>query len=89
MRIAKILIISLFPVVASISGANAENVKKINTPLKIESDISKSISKTTTQFDGNVLIKVGKTEIKTDKAKVVSNSKNTTIYADGVVFTVK
>lgn len=40
------------------------------------------------QFDGNVSIKVGNTEIKTDKAKVVSNKKKVTIYIDGMVVTV-
>ena len=88
MHIGKISIIFLISIFASISGANAENIKGINTPLKIESDTSKSITKTTMQFDGNVSIKVGKTEIKTDKAKVVSNKKKVTIYIDGIVVTV-
>ncbi|MGC0051801.1 LptA/OstA family protein [Brucella pituitosa] len=88
MHIGKILTICLVSAFASISGANAENTKGIDTPLKIESDTSKSITKTTMQFDGNVSIKVGNTEIKTDKAKVVSSKKKVTIYIDGMVVTV-
>ncbi|TCQ81755.1 OstA-like protein [Ochrobactrum sp. BH3] len=88
MHNGKILIILFLSVFASVSGANAENIKGINTPLKIESDTSKSISKTTTQFDGNVSIKVGNTEIKTDKAKVVTKEKKITIYIDSIVVTV-
>lgn len=88
MHNGKILIILFLSVFASVSGANAENIKGINTPLKIESDTSKSISKTTTQFDGNVSIKVGNTEIKTDKAKVFTKEKKITIYIDSIVVTV-
>ncbi|MBH3035816.1 hypothetical protein GW643_17205 [Serratia marcescens] len=52
-------------------------------------DQLKVISKDTTQATGNVVIKMGATEIRTDKAKIVTEKHKVTVYTDTFIASAK
>jgi hypothetical protein len=65
-----------------VSSANAETKKP---SFEMSADQIKRVSDTTTQISGNAVIRLGHSEIRTDKAKVVINK--VTVYTDTFVAT--
>jgi len=57
--------------------------------LEMKADRLESISKTVTQLNGNVVVRLGRTEIRTDKAKIVIAKHRVTVHTDTFVATAK
>ncbi len=80
------LILAGFAMCSLISIANAET----NTPsLEMKADRLQSVSKSVTQLDGNVVVRLGRTEIRTDKAKIVIDKHRVTVTTDTFIAAAK
>ncbi|WP_273795243.1 hypothetical protein [Brucella intermedia] len=52
---------------------------------EMSADQMNRVSKTTTQLKGNAVIRLGGTEIRTEKAKIVVNTDKVTVFTDTFV----
>ncbi|GAA5628654.1 hypothetical protein Brsp05_03953 [Brucella sp. NBRC 12953] len=80
------LILAGFAMCSLIFNAHAETKAP---SFQMKADHLKSISKSTTQLNGNVVVRLGRTEIRTDNAKVVIAKHKATVYTDTFVATAK
>lgn len=62
--------------------ARAENQTLPTHPLVIEADRTQNVSKDSQLATGHVVIRSGATEIRTDKAKIVTGEHQVTVYTD-------
>lgn len=65
------------------------NAASVISQVTFTADQLKAISKDTTQATGNVVIKMGATEIRTDKAKIVTEKHKVTVYTDTFIASAK
>ena len=70
--------------IASTAGANAAA-----PALNFSAEKMTTLNNDTTKLTGKVVIKMGETEIRTDKAKIVTNKHKVTIYTDSFIATAK
>lgn len=71
------------------TAALTANAAPASPLVTINADQMKPISKDTMQATGNVIIKMGATEIRTYKAKVLTGKHKVTVYTDTFVATAK
>lgn len=71
------------------AGAQAKPVRAKGPHIQMRADHTRSVSRTASQLSGNVVIKMGATEIKTDEAQVVTGAHNITVYTDAFVATAR
>ncbi len=77
--LAAVFVGSIFPIANAGAGAKNKNA------LQVDADQLQTISKNTVIFTGNVIIKKGATEIRTNKAKIsIWGKKKVTIYTDDI-----
>ncbi len=80
------LILAGFAMCSLIFNAHAGT----KTPsFEMKADQMTSISKSTTQLNGNVVVRLGRTEIRTNKARIVIAKHKATVYTDTFVATAK
>ncbi|MGQ5720758.1 hypothetical protein [Pseudochrobactrum asaccharolyticum] len=83
-----ILVLAFLSVPLMSLSVHAETVKGAPS-LTYKSDRSKKLSSDTSELSGNVVITVGKSEIKTDFAKVIMEKKNTIIQTKEFTVSIK
>jgi len=74
---------------ASILTANAATITPKTPPITIDADNVNQISKSIMKAEGHVIIKIGETEIKADKAKIITRKNKITVYIDTVIASAK
>ncbi len=89
MRSTSLICITALSAFAMIANAEAASTTAKQPAYTITADQIKQSSKTVSQFSGNVVIKMGATEIRTDKAKLVTAADKITVYTDTFVATAK
>jgi len=55
----------------------------------MNADRMKQVSKTITHLNGNAVIRLGGSEIRTDKARIIFNKDKVTVYTDTFIVTGK
>lgn len=83
-----ILVLAFLSVPLMSLSVHAETVKGAPS-LTFKSDHSKKLSSDASELSGNVVITVGKSEIKTDYAKVIMEKKNTIIQTKEFTVSIK
>ncbi|MBX8824825.1 hypothetical protein [Ochrobactrum sp. SFR4] len=89
MRSYSLIYITALSAFAMSANAEAASTTAKRPAFTINADQTKQLSKTVSQFSGNVVIKLGATEIKTNKAKLVTAPDKITVYTDTFVATAK
>jgi lipopolysaccharide export system protein LptA len=80
------LILTGFALSSVVFSAHAETKKP---EFEMSADRMERVSKTITQLNGNAVIRLGRSEIKTDKARIVFNKHKVTVYTDTLIATGK
>ncbi|GLU25523.1 hypothetical protein [Brucella sp. NBRC 12950] len=81
---SRIMLILIGFAISSVSSANAETKKP---KFEMNADRMEQVSKTTTQLNGNAVIRLGGSEIRTNKARIVFNTNKVTVYTDTFIAT--
>ena len=84
---SRIMLILIGLAVSSVvSSANAEEKKP---KFEMNADRMKQVSTTITHLNGNAVIRLGGSEIRTDKARIIFNKDKVTVYTDTFIVTGK